>query len=115
MRTTSSLESFNAVLKRSIVRRFNFFKFVTRIKFHECRKAERMHNLLHDKLSELHYLRRKKNDQEREAKIQKVTLMLTEGRITIKEFLQMMTNEVESNYSNENYIFKMKTNYDFFS
>lgn len=96
MRTTSSLEAFNAVLKRSIAQRFNFFKFVARLKFHECRKAERMHNLVHDALSELHYARRKIKDQEREVKIQKVTMMLTEGKLTIMEFLQAMSNEDES-------------------
>lgn len=96
MRTTSSLEAFNAVLKRSIVQRFNLFKFITRLKFHECRKSERMHNLANDDLTELHYARRKKNDQDREAKIAQVTMMLKEKTVTVKQFLQIMASDDES-------------------
>lgn len=98
MRTTSSLESFNAVLKRSIAKSFNLFKFVARLKYHECRKAERMNNLSHDDLSELHYARRKKKDEEREKKIQKVSAMLHDGQITIGEFLKIMVTDEESMY-----------------
>lgn len=96
MRTTSSLEAFNAVLKRSIVQRFNFFKFISRIKFHECRKSERMYNLANENVIESHYVRRKRNDQDREAKIARVTLMLTKKTITFKQFLQIISTEDES-------------------
>lgn len=96
MRTTSSLEAFNAVLKRSIVQRFNFFKFISRIRFHECRKSERMHNLANDNVTESHYVRRKRNDQDREAKIARVTMMLTKNMITVKQFLQIISTEDES-------------------
>lgn len=37
----------------------------------------------------------KKNDQDRDIKIKKISLMLTEGEITITQFLELMVTEEE--------------------
>lgn len=95
MRTTSSLESFNAVLSRSIYKRFNFFKFIVKLKFHDARKSERMHNLAHDVLAETQYERRKAKDKDREKKIANVTEMLKNKEISIGRFLRVMATDDE--------------------
>lgn len=93
MRTTSSLESFNAVLNRSIAKKANFFKFLERLKLHESRKADDMHSRAHHTLPEKHFKRRHLRDQERENKIRSLTTLLESGAISTGDFLQAMANE----------------------
>lgn len=91
MRTTSSLESFNAVLNKSIAKRANLFKFIPRLRLHESRKADEMYHLAHDILSPVQFMRRKKKDQIRDEKIKHLTSKYLEGNITnqkIQSFLE---------------------------
>lgn len=96
MRTTSSLESFNAVLNRSIAKKANFFKFVEGLKLHESRKADDMHNRTHDNLPEEHFERRHLRDREREEKIRSHTILLESGVISTADFLQAMVDETST-------------------
>lgn len=98
MRTTSSLESFNAVLNRSIAKHSHFFKFVPRLKIHESRKADKMFNLAHDILPNDHdqFKRRKKCDQQREEKIKYFTtkyLIVPITENSVREFLLAMASD----------------------
>lgn len=93
MRTTSSLESFNSALNRSIPKKANFFTFVERLKLHESRKAEDMHNLVNDKLPKNQYERKHYCDQKREEKIRFNTELLHKGIINTSGFLAAMADE----------------------
>lgn len=97
MRTTSSLESFNAYLNRTIPKRGNLFKFMSRLKYHECRKADRMHNLVHNFVPQKQFERKTLKDRLREAKIEKATDLLSKGA-SIGDFLNALANEENSTY-----------------
>lgn len=91
MRTTSSLESFNAVLNKSIAKRANLFKFVPRLRLHASRKEDEMIQLAKGLLRPDQFKRRKEKDQMREEKIQYLTAKYLNGKITeqkVKNFLR---------------------------
>lgn len=90
MRTTSSLESFNAILNRSIAKNAHFFKFLLRLRIHESRKTDEMHYMAHHILPDSQFERRKQRDRERENKIQFFSAKLLSGRFTTAEFLLAM-------------------------
>lgn len=92
MRTTSSLESFNAYLNKTIAKRANFFKFVANLKLHESRKADTMSNLATDVLPDAQYTRRKVRDQQRDAKIKLHTALLCQCKISVVDFLDAMAD-----------------------
>lgn len=93
MRTTSSLEAFHSVLNRTIAKGPNFFKFIERLRLHESRAADRMHNLAHDILPDKQFQARLKRDQDRDEKIRHHTGLLCNGAITPEEFLDAMAAE----------------------
>lgn len=93
MRTTSSLESFNSAINRSVKKKQNYFKFVERLRIHESRKADRMHNLAHDVLPAKQFTARHKADRLRHEKIKENTDLLRDGVISTAEFLSIMANE----------------------
>lgn len=93
MRTTSSVESFNAVLLRSIAKRPHFFKFLSRMKYHESRKADEFINLAHTNVTASQFERRKMKDKLREKKIKDLTEMLNKNGIDAHDFLELMVKE----------------------
>lgn len=93
MRTTSSLESFNAYLNRSIAKRGHFFKFIVNLKMHESRKADTMSSLITDTVPDAQYQRRKIRDQKRDAKIKMNTDLLKNEKISVAGFLNAMSSE----------------------
>lgn len=101
MRTTSSIESFNSVLNRSIAKRPHFFKFIERLKFHESRKADNFINLAEDPIKESQYQPRHMKDRLRHNKITELTDMLKNNRIDVERFLEMMANEENCMYSSK--------------
>lgn len=90
MRTTSSLESFNAVLNKSIAKRANLFKFIPRLRLHESRKADEMYHLAHDILSPDQFMRRKKKDRIRDEKIKLLTSKYLKGNITNQKIVSFL-------------------------
>lgn len=98
MRTTSSLESFNAVLNRSLVKHGHFFEFTMRLKFHESRKSDEMYYLMYDDVPHNQLQRRKKCDKEREKKVQTNTALLMSGVFSIREFMNAMADDGNSMY-----------------
>lgn len=94
MRTTSSVESFNAVLNRSIEKRPNFFRLVLALQIHESRKADKMHYVATNCPSPCgHFRKKKKEDEEREQKIVKLTGDLNEGRLSTEGFMLEMAKD----------------------
>lgn len=91
MRTTSSLESFNSKLNRSIAKKSNYYRFFERLRIHESRSADRMHNLSTDLLPDTHFDPKHKYYQERAIKIKANTSLLCKGKMTVAEFLYEMT------------------------
>lgn len=90
MRTTSSPESNNSKLNRSIPKRANFFKFVDQLKVQESSRLTDFYNLANDNPHENSFERRRKRDQERDSKIKTQSDLLKENKISIKEFLEEM-------------------------
>lgn len=93
MRTTSSLESFNSALNRSIPKKANFFTFVQRLKLHESRKADQMSNIINDKLPQNHFERKHYCDRKREEKIRLHSERLYNGQTNTCGFLAAITDE----------------------
>lgn len=95
MRTTSSPESHNSKLNRSIPKRSNFFKFIDQLKVQESSKLIDLYNLVTDNPDEKSLVRKRKRDQERDDKIKTLTNSLKHAKMSIKEFLEeMATKEI---------------------
>lgn len=93
MRTTSSVESFNAVLYRSIERHPDFYKLVIALQIHESRKTDQMHYLATNNPSpDAHFKKKRKLDQERDLKITALTEKLNGGTVSVEEFMLAMAN-----------------------
>lgn len=92
MRTTSSLEGFNAVLNRTIAKHPNFYKFIERLRIHESQRADEMIALVQDPLSEKHFEPRHQKDKNRDEKIKHYTALLCSQHITIADFLNAMVS-----------------------
>lgn len=93
MRTTSSLECFHSKLNRTVAKKPNFFKLTERLKMHESRSADRMHNTIHDILPDERFEPKLKRDKERAAKIKHFTDLLCNEKITVGQFLNAMAAE----------------------
>lgn len=93
MRTTSSLESLNSTLGRSVPKHPHIFRFINFIKFHEFVKSCDMLCLTGPDLPDSQLERRRKNDREREEKIQFFTSKLMAREINSSEFLEAMGNK----------------------
>lgn len=95
MRTTSSLEALNSVLKRTFTLHPNIFKFMDRLKVYEFGKQLQMFNLLQEDPSET-FQRRKLIDRLRDEKIQTALHKLRyDMNFTIGDFFYFLSvNEV---------------------
>lgn len=97
MRTTSSLESFNAVLNKNIAKRTGFFKFIPCLRFLESRKADRMIQMANGIFRADQFKRKRERDQYRQAKIEVLTAKHLNGKVTkknIKDFLGEMSEDM---------------------
>lgn len=92
MRTTSSVESLNSTLSRSFPKHPHIFKFIDRLRLFEFSKLLDMIELVKDNVPDHQYERKRKRDQEREAKIKFFTAQLHEKKINTGEFLAAMAN-----------------------
>lgn len=93
MRTTSSLESMNAVLRRTFPNHPHIFKFLDRLRFHEYSKFLDMIDAVRsaDVPTEPLKCRKKLKDINRENKIKHLTKELkTDADMTTENFLQGM-------------------------
>lgn len=104
MRTTSSLESFNSKLNRCIPRKANFFKFIEGLRIVECEKSFVFYNSANDinvKKDEK-IKRKRKEDQKRDEKILRLSDLLNNRKITIKQFLNGMALETDNDSNDYN-------------
>lgn len=94
MRTTSSLESMNAVLKRICPVHPHLFKFLDRLRFHEFSKSfEMLQAINSDSPTEKLERRRRLKCRQRMAKIKYLTKELKENKeMTAGLFLDAMAN-----------------------
>lgn len=95
MRTTSSLESLNAVLKRMFPMHPNLFKFMERLQYHEFGKQTEM-NILLQRISEnddsqLKILRYRKRDERIKECLDK--LLDEEEMFNTGDFLTSLSNK----------------------
>lgn len=91
MRTTSSLESMNAVLRRTFPVHPHIFKFMDRLRVHEFSKFLDMLEAAATPPSDKQLQRRKLKDQKRETKIKELTEELnSSGGISPGNFLEEM-------------------------
>lgn len=92
MRTTSSLESMNSVLGRGCRKHPQMFKFIDHIRSHEFSKSLDLLNLVEDDI-DCDFERKRQRDKEREKKISFFTNQLQEGKITVGNFLEAMSDK----------------------
>lgn len=86
-----------------MVKKAHFFKFIEGLKLHESRKTDHLYNLLCGTTPNERFSRSKPRDQERDHKIKFYTNLLSEGEISIKDFLRAMATD-------ENCTLKVYTN-----
>lgn len=111
MRTTSSLESLNSQLNRSIGRAHpNIFQFIDHLKHHEAFKSNIL-KVLSKKLSipKNQLEPKRKRDRERDVKIKFFTKMLEDDQIGVQYFLAAMANKeiLPKNRMNSLHIFNI--------
>lgn len=88
MRTTSSVESMNAVMRRLFPSHPHIFKFIDRLQVHEYSKSTDL--LEATKTDKVDIKRRKKRDQRREEKINHFSDLLNSHEISAEGFLLEM-------------------------
>lgn len=94
MRTTSSLESMNAALRRLFPVHPHIFKFMDRLRLHEFSKSLDMLNAVRNQIPKKQLMRRKRRDKNREEKIGKLTMLLKRNeKITPQRFLEEMATD----------------------
>lgn len=93
MRTTSSVESFNAVLGRKCSKHPHLFKFIDQLKIVELKKALTLLCLMEPGVPNSQFEPRKKKDQERNEKIKYFTTLLVQKIISVSIFLEAMANK----------------------
>lgn len=93
MRTVSSLESFHSAVNRTVPKKSHFFKFTMGLKYHECRKADKMLNLVRDLIPKNQLQKKHLRDQVRENKINHFTKLLCSEDISVREFLLAMAKD----------------------
>lgn len=94
MRTTSSLESLNAVLRRGFPLHPHIFKFMERLQYHEFGQQLKMFKLVKEdpSMSRKKLQRRRQKYQLRNAKIKACTEQLrTNESFTVGEFLECLS------------------------
>lgn len=113
MRTTSSLESLNSQLNRSIGRAHpNIFQLIDHLKHHEAFKS----NILLGKnfsVQKKQLEPKRKRDRERDSKIKFFTQMLESNQIGVSSFLVSMANKdiLPKNRMNSLFIFNCFNNF----
>lgn len=91
MRTTSSVEAMNSSIHRSFPARTNIFKFSENLRLHESIKSSYMYQLSNGDVTNQRFLRRRKEDIERDLKITFFSTQLKNGTISVSEFLEAMS------------------------
>lgn len=111
MRTTSSLEAMNAVLRRTFPNHPHVFKFIDRLKIHEFSKYLEMLEAVRS-IGVGSVVRKKKKDQIRDNKINCLTLALKIKNLTPGEFLKSMSTNKDGDVLPMigNYFFSSCTN-----
>lgn len=94
MRTTSSVESFNAVLNRSIDKHPDFFRLVMALKIHESRKTDHLFYTTHNDPKPDEFFEKKKiRDRERDKTIRGLTAKLNNDELNTEEFMHAMAKD----------------------
>lgn len=93
MRTTSSLESLNATLVRTVPNHPHFFKFMDHLKLHEYSKFLDLNTLIDGGGSPKQLERKNPRDRDRDHKIKYFTEQLKEDNIDVGLFLEAMANK----------------------
>lgn len=93
MRTTSSLESFNSVINRTVTQHANIFKFMDGIKLIDFAKNLELVELSKDSARQP-TTRKRLADQKREERIQNTTERLHRSQITPSEFLDFLSGGI---------------------
>lgn len=97
MRTTSSMESLNAALRRIFPNHPHIYKFMECLQLHEFSKSVDMIEAVKTEASIKQLERRKKVDQRREEKIRKLTVLLkTDPNMSPGRFLESMATKGDS-------------------
>lgn len=89
MRTTSSVESLNAYLRKKCSLHPHLFQFMDELKLVELKKALDMLNLIESKGP---FERKNKRDKERDEKITFFTDLILKKEISIQTFFEAMAN-----------------------
>lgn len=99
MRTTSSLESLNAELRRSFPDHPHIFRFVECLQVLEFSKWLDMDELVQANISSKQFEKRKKADKKREEKIQRLTTALeTDADMSPGLFLEAMATDENTRF-----------------
>lgn len=95
MRTTSSLESLNATLKRWFPCRPHIYRFLECLKLHEYSKALDMLDAVETTTSAKQLQRRRKKDQKREEKIKFLTALFKNNEnMSAAQFLELFATDI---------------------
>lgn len=99
MRTTSSVESFNALLNLSIDKHPEFFKLVMALKIHDSRKTDEMFYVANNNpVPDAYFEKKKKKDQERDQKIRSLTDKLEANELDTEAFMRAMAKDENGEY-----------------
>lgn len=93
MRTISPVEGLHGILNKSIPKRSNFFVLIEGLQLHESQKSDDMYNAVHDVPRDDVFIPRNLKDRHRDAKIKKNTQLLSNGCISVKQFLEIMASQ----------------------
>lgn len=93
MRTTSSLECMNSVLRRMFPLHPHIFKFMDCLRYHEFGQQLRMFKLVKEEATKKQLDRKRKKDQKRNVKIKAYTdELLTNPLFSVGEFLKGLSS-----------------------
>lgn len=93
MRTTSSVESLNNIIGKTIPNHPHLFKFIDHLKLHEYSKFMDLNALLNGSASKHQLERKHLRDRERDEKINFFSSELVKKTIRTQTFLEAMANE----------------------
>lgn len=96
MRTTSSLEGMNSVLRRMFPLHPGIFKFMERLQYHEFAHQLKFFKLLREDhpMESQQFIRRRRKDQLRDAKIKHcLHELLVSPDFTVGDFLESLAND----------------------
>lgn len=88
MRTTSSVESLNSVLGRSMPKHPNVFRFMDHLRLHEFAKYMDFKESLKPAAGEKQFERQRKDTKDRAKNIQSFTTKLELNEINVVEFME---------------------------